>query len=144
MSVPLGEQHKLSTLFLFFYRFICYNRIMRISTALVMVCLLSFFVSCSSRKNIRNEPAQPRPALETSRGDIFQTGIASWYGDDFHGKTTADGEIYDMHKLTAAHQTLPFHTIVEVENMENLMKTADFLEAASAFFEKRKPIFKGK
>ena len=51
--------------------------------------------------------------------DVFQTGVASWYGDDFHGKATADGEMYDMHKLTAAHQDLPFHTLVEVENLEN-------------------------
>lgn len=51
--------------------------------------------------------------------EIYQSGVASWYGDDFHGRLTADGEIYDMHKLTAAHQELPFHTLVEVENREN-------------------------
>jgi rare lipoprotein A len=87
--------------------------------ALVMVCLLLLVVSCSAGKNIRHEPPRPQPDLGISSGDIFQTGIASWYGDDFQGRTTADGEIYDMHKLTAAHQTLPFHTIVEVENLEN-------------------------
>lgn len=52
----------------------------------------------------------------------MQTGIASWYGRDFHGKRTANGEIYDMYKLTAAHRTLPFNTFVEVENLENNQK----------------------
>lgn len=41
-------------------------------------------------------------------------GVASWYGDRFHGKRTANGESFDMHKLTAAHKTFPFNTIVRV------------------------------
>lgn len=53
---------------------------------------------------------------------IYQTGLASWYGRDFNGKRTANGEIYDMHKLTAAHPELPFHTLVEVENIDNQKK----------------------
>ena len=40
-----------------------------------------------------------------------ERGIASWYGDDFHGWVTASGEMYDMHTLTAAHRTLPLGTI---------------------------------
>lgn len=51
-------------------------------------------------------------------GEMFETGIASWYGPDFHGKRTANGEVYDMYKLTAAHKTLPFHSLVEVENQD--------------------------
>lgn len=47
------------------------------------------------------------------------TGIASWYGEDYHGSKTASGEIYDMESLTAAHKTLPFDTMVLVENLEN-------------------------
>ena len=47
------------------------------------------------------------------------TGIASWYGRDFHGKKTANGEIYDMNALTAAHPTLPMPTRVRVTNLEN-------------------------
>jgi rare lipoprotein A len=46
-------------------------------------------------------------------------GEASWYGEQFHGRRTANGEIYDMNKLTAAHRTLPFGTLVEVTNLEN-------------------------
>lgn len=48
-----------------------------------------------------------------------ETGIASWYGQDFHGKTTANGERYDMEALTAAHRTLPMPVIVRVTNLEN-------------------------
>ncbi len=45
--------------------------------------------------------------------------MASWYGEDFHGRVTANGEIYDMEALTAAHRTLPFGTEVRVTNAEN-------------------------
>jgi rare lipoprotein A len=46
-------------------------------------------------------------------------GIASYYADDFHGKQTSNGEMYDMHSLTAAHRTFPFDTMVKVTNLSN-------------------------
>lgn len=48
-----------------------------------------------------------------------ELGMASWYGEDFHGWVTANGEIYDMEALTAAHRTLPLGTWVRVTNVEN-------------------------
>ncbi|MBE6450886.1 MAG: septal ring lytic transglycosylase RlpA family protein [Alphaproteobacteria bacterium] len=48
-----------------------------------------------------------------------EVGMASWYGKDFHAKKTANGEIYDMNTLTAAHRTLPLPSIVRVTNLEN-------------------------
>lgn len=48
-----------------------------------------------------------------------ETGIASWYGEAFHGRYTANGEIFDLNGLTAAHHTLPLPTIVQVTNLEN-------------------------
>ena len=48
-----------------------------------------------------------------------EVGTASWYGEDFHAKKTANGEKYDMHALTAAHRTLPLPSIVKVTNLEN-------------------------
>lgn len=48
-----------------------------------------------------------------------QKGLASWYGPDFHGKKTSNGEIYNTYALTAAHKTLPMNTYVLVKNMEN-------------------------
>jgi len=51
--------------------------------------------------------------------DFDETGIASWYGAKFHGRKTANGEIYDMNTLTAAHRTLPMPSYVRVTNLEN-------------------------
>ncbi len=48
-----------------------------------------------------------------------QVGMASWYGEEFHGRLTASGEIFDMHKLTAAHRELPLGTRVRVTNLKN-------------------------
>src|SRR5580698_1169108 len=48
-----------------------------------------------------------------------ETGIASWYGEQFHGKYTANGEIFDLNQLTAAHRTLPMPTVVRVTNLDN-------------------------
>ena len=46
-------------------------------------------------------------------------GISSFYAEDFHGKLTANGEVYDMYGLTAAHKTMPLNTICRVTNLEN-------------------------
>ena len=57
---------------------------------------------------------------------IISTNIsaatASWYGKPFHGKLTASGEVYNMNALTAAHNSLPFGTRVEVTNLSNKKK----------------------
>lgn len=52
-----------------------------------------------------------------------EIGKASWYGDKFHGRFTSNGEIYDMHKKTAAHKTLPFDTVVKVVNLADNSST---------------------
>lgn len=51
--------------------------------------------------------------------EYAETGIASWYGHPFHGRDTANGEVYDMNAITAAHKTLPMPTYVRVTNLEN-------------------------
>ncbi len=56
--------------------------------------------------------------LPTARG-YSETGIASWYGNKFHGQLTSSREVYDMHAFTAAHKTLPIPTVVRVTNLEN-------------------------
>lgn len=53
-----------------------------------------------------------------------EEGIASWYGHPYHGRRAANGEVYDMEQLTAAHRTLAFDTWVRVHNLENA-KTVD-------------------
>lgn len=50
---------------------------------------------------------------------LSQEGIASWYGPGFHGKKTTSGTVYDQHGMTAAHQTLPLGSSVEVTNLTN-------------------------
>jgi rare lipoprotein A len=51
--------------------------------------------------------------------DYTETGIASWYGPGFHGKQTANGEIFDENDITAAHRTLPMPSVVRVTNLGN-------------------------
>ncbi len=51
--------------------------------------------------------------------DFEEIGVASWYGDDFHGRLTANGEIYNMDDMTAAHPTLPLPSMVKVTNLQN-------------------------
>ncbi len=72
-------------------------------------------------------PSSPKPykalgqwyqPMPDARG-FKQTGVASWYGEDFHGKRTSSGEIYDMYAESAAHKTLPLGTIVRVRNLNN-------------------------
>jgi rare lipoprotein A len=52
-----------------------------------------------------------------------EQGVASWYGIPFDGHRTSNGEIYDMHTMTAAHRTLPFNSLVRVTNLNNGMQT---------------------
>jgi len=56
--------------------------------------------------------------LQTADG-YDEVGMASWYGEDFHGKKTANGQIYDMYSLSAAHKTLPLGTRVRVTHLSN-------------------------
>jgi len=60
-----------------------------------------------------------RPKVDYLPGGNVQTGIASWYGGEFHGKRTSSREVYDMNDLTAAHNTLPLGTFVAVTNLNN-------------------------
>lgn len=85
--------------------------------------------------NIRNSKAMHRATMRPYTiagkryypsmayvGDEFR-GIASWYGPNFHAKKTSNGEIYNMHAMTAAHKTLPMNTVVKVDNLENGLST---------------------
>ena len=59
-------------------------------------------------------PEPPAPSVQ-----VYQQGLASWYGPRFHGRRTANGERFNKHHLTAAHRTLPFNTRVRVVNLRN-------------------------
>jgi peptidoglycan lytic transglycosylase len=82
--------------------------------ATILAASLTLFTGCA-RRTSAHVPSPVKPA----RIGETETGIASWYGVPYHGRRSANGEIYDMQKLTAAHRTLPFDTWVEVTNLVN-------------------------
>lgn len=101
--------------------------------AVLSFCCVFLLASCATTKPTKyshtgsKNKATQRPytvlgkryePLPTHKGFI-QTGIASWYGRDFHGKKTSNGETYDMYAMTAAHKTLPLGVYVKVRNTRN-------------------------
>lgn len=95
----------------------------------LLIIIIAMLTSCSNSPRYRTGPAKPSsankgkpPSLKTSsnvKNRKVMTGVSSFYAEDFHGKLTANGEVYDMYGLTAAHKTLPLNTIVRVTNLEN-------------------------
>lgn len=77
--------------------------------------LLLLSAGCGKKRLL--VPVPGSPDLRVAHSEIY--GIASWYGDPFHGERTSSGEVYDMHSMTAAHRTLPFRTVVRVHNLDN-------------------------
>jgi rare lipoprotein A len=71
--------------------------------------------SAASSSTTQIKPEQHKP----TKGQPYQVGTASWYGEDFEGKQTASGEDYDMYDMTAAHPSLPLGTYVRVTNLHN-------------------------
>ena len=88
----------------------------------LLICVF-FLISCSSSPRYRTGSAPGKkgaiPLATKGRHAKVLYGVSSFYAEDFHGKLTANGEVYDMYGLTAAHKTLPLNTIARVTNMEN-------------------------
>ncbi len=91
-------------------------------------------------------PANPKPAPVPKHGKTAaipppagysEEGNASWYGVPFNGRRASNGEIYDMYKLTAAHRTLPFETMVRVTNLNNGKSTTVRITDRGPFVENR-------
>lgn len=83
--------------------------------------LFVFFImnSCASDLRFSKQRADSiRPSGKFYKGQVLQ-GTCSYYATKFHGRQTANGEIFDMYKMTAAHKKLPFGTILEIENTSN-------------------------
>jgi len=74
--------------------------------------------------------------LESSRG-YRERGIASWYGSKFHGRRTSSGEVFDMHRATAAHRSLPLPTYAEVTNLDNGRKVVVKINDRGPFKDSR-------
>lgn len=78
-----------------------------------------FSAGCAKKKHVSaRAPARTRSASNAPIA-ANETGLASWYGNPYHGRAAANGEIYDMDKLTAAHRTLPFGTMVRVTRTDS-------------------------
>jgi len=81
----------------------------------LLLALSLLFSSCGTTSRV----SKSEPLTDRKTGSIIEEGVASWYGPNFHGKLTANGETYNMYDLTAAHRTLPFNTVLRVENQDN-------------------------
>lgn len=79
---------------------------------LALLSLLLLAAGCAST-------GDRAPERRTRPGKKVERGLASWYGEEFHGRPTASGEIFDMNRPSAAHRTLPFGTLVRVTNLDN-------------------------
>lgn len=74
--------------------------------------------------------------IPSARGYV-EEGLASWYGEPFHGRKTSNGEIYDMYGDTAAHKTLPMNTMLLVKNLENGQSTVVRINDRGPFVQDR-------
>lgn len=118
----------------------CSDLVMPSGKLLFALVVASFFASaCSHRQHVAQIPVQPpccssagdhttrppaeQPGPQSSAAKALarytEVGYASWYGDPYHGRRAANGEVYDKYKLTAAHLTLPFGTQLKVTDLEN-------------------------
>ncbi len=113
------------------------NNWMRVSfprSCFALIFFAVFFaVGCAGRHPIASSvPAAPapepvpapapkpaQPSAPIIPGTYSEQGTASWYGIPFHGRRAADGEIFDMNTMVAAHRTLPFGSVVRVTNLRN-------------------------
>lgn len=88
---------------------------------IVAVLVISSLTGCGMFSNRSGQSyvinGQRYHVLASAKG-FKEKGLASWYGEPFHGRRTANGEVYDMNKISAAHKTLPLGTWVEVKNLQ--------------------------
>jgi peptidoglycan lytic transglycosylase len=82
-------------------------------------------------------PRRSKPSGIPAPEGYVEEGNASWYGVPFNGRRASNGEIYDMNKLTAAHRTLPFDTMVRVTNLNNGKSTVVRITDRGPFVENR-------
>lgn len=102
--------------------FSAFYRLLAVSALLIL-----FVYGCAGKKPTHRPPGHTKPYEINGKwyrpiphtNDFRERGIASWYGKKFHGRKTANGEIYDMYGMTAAHKTLPLGIHVRVVNLSN-------------------------
>jgi rare lipoprotein A len=82
-------------------------------------------------------PKRGKPSQSPAPPGYMEEGNASWYGVPFNGRRASNGEMYDMYKLTAAHRTLPFETMVRVTNLNNGKSTTVRITDRGPFVDNR-------
>ncbi|NNG00573.1 MAG: septal ring lytic transglycosylase RlpA family protein [Desulfobacteraceae bacterium] len=104
-------------------------------SAVLGLAVAMLFVACAAPAPVPSTARTPAPITSGTKpkpyrvgrtwyqpmndaSNFTQDGVASWYGEEFHGRRTSNGEIYDMYGVSAAHKTLPFGTYVRVENLQ--------------------------
>jgi rare lipoprotein A len=87
---------------------------------LALIGVTLFSMACGRKRHRVRTARQPYPQHPVSVPvGTTEQGLASWYGVPYHGRPAADGEIYDMEQLVAAHRTMPFNTWLKVTNLNN-------------------------
>lgn len=86
---------------------------------LIIGCAVVGLIALSPKSEARLSTSLSPPQLLLMLNEEPEIGVASWYGQEFQGNTTASGEAFDLNGFTAAHQTLPFGTTIRVTNLEN-------------------------
>jgi rare lipoprotein A len=82
--------------------------------------LLFFLYGCGTVSNRYSADSQRDDYFDTKNRELYEeVGDISYYAEDFHGKPTANGEIFDMNKVSAAHPKFPLNTIIKVKNLKN-------------------------
>lgn len=103
------------------------SRRLRCQSPLIVACIacvfLLSFAGCGKKRSRTVAPVSTRPVLPSVIG-AWEEGVASWYGHPYHGRRTANGEVYDQELMTAAHPTLRFGVVVEVSNLSNGLRTS--------------------
>jgi rare lipoprotein A len=98
------------------------------NTLMVMLAVTMLAASCAERRVPTTPQAAPAPAAAAALPPALpapakrvyrETGTASWYGRESHGRATASGEVFDMEGMSAAHRTLPLGTVIRVTNLDN-------------------------
>jgi rare lipoprotein A len=86
-------------------------------TVVALVVALLLAAGCARR--VVRVPAPPPPVVTPPSAQWTEEGLASWYGVPFNGDRAADGEVYNMYQMVAAHRTLPFNSLVRVTDLQN-------------------------
>jgi len=86
---------------------------------LMIGCAVVGLIALSPKSEARLSCSLSIPSLCSIPCEKHEVGLASWYGQELEGNTTASGEVYDSNGLTAAHHTLPFGTTIRVTNLRN-------------------------